>query len=51
MILKCSDVLEHVVPPVENAFCGLSDLLKPNGVLIFSVPYILDGEYNEFYPK
>ncbi len=47
----CSDVLEHVIPPVENAFLGLYDLLKPNGVLIFSIPYILNGDCKEFYPN
>jgi SAM-dependent methyltransferase len=37
--VTCSEVLEHVVPPVERAFNGLFSLLKPGGALIFSVPY------------
>jgi SAM-dependent methyltransferase len=38
----CSEVLEHVAPPVQPAFDGLYSLLKPGGVLIFSVPYQID---------
>jgi SAM-dependent methyltransferase len=35
----CSEVLEHVAPPVQPAFDGLRSLLKPNGVAILTVPY------------
>jgi 2-polyprenyl-3-methyl-5-hydroxy-6-metoxy-1,4-benzoquinol methylase len=37
----CSDVLEHVSLPVERSFESLVRLLKPFGVLIFTVPYTL----------
>ena len=35
----CSEVLEHVSPPVDRAFNTLAGLLKPTGVLILTVPY------------
>lgn len=35
----CSEVLEHVPPPVERAFNTLARLLKPTGVLILTAPY------------
>jgi SAM-dependent methyltransferase len=44
-----SDVIEHVVPPIENALRNAWKLLKPNGVLVFTVPYHLD-EPSEHYP-
>ncbi len=34
-----SDVFEHIPPPVALGFEGLKKLLKPGGVVIFSVPY------------
>jgi len=37
--LISSDVFEHVLPPLENAYRNLHALLKPGGRLIFSVPY------------
>ena len=48
--ILCSEVLEHVPTPVERAFATLSKLLKPTGVLIFTVPYSLDPESVEHYP-
>ena len=47
----CSDVMEHVEPPVLRGFQGLSDLLKPGGVVIFSVPYMYECGYQEYYPN
>lgn len=44
-----SEVLEHVVAPVENAFLNLRRLLKPNGVLLLTVPYRLQGEIEEHF--
>ncbi len=44
-----SDVFEHVPPPIRKAFEGAKALLKPGGVLIFSVPYV-EGETVEHYP-
>ena len=35
----CSEVLEHVPPPVDRAFDTLARLLKPNGALILTAPY------------
>lgn len=46
----CSDVLEHVVPPVQSAFDNLLRLLKPGGTLIFSVPYNLEEKTTEHFP-
>lgn len=45
-----SDVFEHVAPPVQIAFDNARRLLKPDGVMIFSVPYGLDGDTVEHYP-
>lgn len=38
-IVTCSEVLEHVQPPINLAFEGLFKLLKPGGWLILSVPH------------
>jgi SAM-dependent methyltransferase len=45
-----SDVFEHVAPPVSRAFVNARRLLKPHGVLIFSVPYSLEPETREHFP-
>lgn len=47
----CSDVFEHVVPPVSLAFANARKLLKPQGVLIFSVPYTKEAETAEHFPE
>jgi SAM-dependent methyltransferase len=49
-LVVCSEVLEHVPPPIEPAFTGLRDLLRPGGLLVFSVPYRSDGETTEHFP-
>ena len=36
--ITCTDVLEHVEPPVERTFENMRRLLKPGGVLILTVP-------------
>lgn len=46
-----SDVFEHVVPPIEQAFAGLRALLKPGGFAIFSVPYLPISKTEERYPE
>jgi SAM-dependent methyltransferase len=46
-----SEVFEHVAPPVSRAFANARRLLKPHGVLIFSVPYMLEPETREHYPE
>jgi hypothetical protein len=45
-----SDVLEHVVPPVNAAFAGIHSLLRANGVLVGSVPYSLKQATVEHFP-
>jgi len=45
-----SDVFEHVPPPIDAAFDNLFNLLKSNGVCIFSVPYTNSGVTKEHYP-
>lgn len=47
--VTCSEVLEHVEPPVQPAFDGLFTLLRPGGTLILTVPYTL-GETVEHFP-
>jgi SAM-dependent methyltransferase len=44
-----SDVIEHVAPPIHEAFRSAYDMLKPNGVLVFTVPYQTD-ESEEHFP-
>jgi SAM-dependent methyltransferase len=45
-----SDVFEHVAPPVSRAFRNARRLLKPGGVLIFSVPFSLADDTVEHFP-
>ena len=47
--LISSEVFEHVAPPAAQAFENAFRLLKPNGVLLFTVPYELDSPA-EHYP-
>ena len=49
--LICSDVLEHVSPPVISGFAGMFKILKPGGLLVFSIPYDLDGKSKEHFPN
>lgn len=49
-IVTCSEVLEHVVPPVQRAFEGLYGLLQPGGTLVFTVPFSL-GETVEHFAE
>ena len=46
-IVTCSEVLEHVEPPIDKAFLGLYKLLKPGGWLILSVPHRGAGAAHE----
>ena len=46
-----TDVFEHVTPPVQPAFDQALRLLRPGGVLVFSVPYELEGETTEHFPE
>src|SRR5258708_3912358 len=45
-----TDVFEHISPPISKAFENARRLLKPNGVMIFTVPYV-EGETREHYPE
>jgi SAM-dependent methyltransferase len=46
-----SEVLEHVPPPVERAFANLNRMLKPDGLLLLTVPYRIDGQTVEHFPE
>lgn len=48
--IVCSDVLEHVDPPLEDALLGLRRMLKPNGFVVISVPMNGTAESDEYYP-
>jgi hypothetical protein len=49
--VTCSDVLEHVIPPVSIAFENLFKIIKSNGFLVLSVPVdVLSEKTEEFYP-
>jgi hypothetical protein len=50
-VLISSDVFEHVSPPVRPAFKNARLLLKPDGFLILTVPYGLQPETIEHYPR
>jgi SAM-dependent methyltransferase len=45
-----SDVFEHIPPPVSIGFNNLRRLLKPTGVVIFSVPWGPNGRTVEHFP-
>jgi len=50
-LVTCSEVLEHVQPPISSAFSGLYSLLKPGGTLVLSVPHTPKGNtHQEHYP-
>jgi len=44
-----TEVFEHVCPPVSRAFENARRLLKPGGVMVFTVPYVL-GKTVEHFP-
>jgi SAM-dependent methyltransferase len=48
--LLSSEVFEHVPPPPEAAFRNAFRMLKPSGVLVFTVPYSLEASMREHYP-
>jgi SAM-dependent methyltransferase len=45
-----SDVFEHVASPVDRAFTGAFNLLKPGGILVFTVPFNKGGDTIEHFP-
>jgi SAM-dependent methyltransferase len=46
-----SEVMEHVPTPVERAFENLCHMLKPDGLLLLTVPYTIDGRTVEHFPQ
>jgi SAM-dependent methyltransferase len=48
--LISTDVFEHIAPPISKAFENARRLLKPNGVMIFTVPYV-EGKTHEHFPE
>jgi SAM-dependent methyltransferase len=46
--LLSSEVIEHVPPPIHEAFRNAYDLLKAGGVLVFTVPYRLANPTEHF---
>lgn len=46
-----SEVMEHVPPPIENAFANLFRMLKPDGLLVMTTPYTLGGKTREHFPE
>jgi len=46
-----SEVMEHVPQPVEHAFANLNRMLKPDGLLLLTVPYRIDGRTAEHFPE
>ena len=49
--LISSDVFEHVSPPIMTSFANARRLLKPDGMFILTVPYVLEGETTEHFPN
>jgi SAM-dependent methyltransferase len=48
--ITCTDVLEHIEPPIERTFENIRRLLKPGGVLILAVLTSLDPATREHFP-
>jgi SAM-dependent methyltransferase len=49
--LISSDVFEHVSPPIMTSFANARRLLKPHGIFVLTVPYVLEGETIEHFPN
>lgn len=50
-VVICSDVLEHVKPPVEDAFAGLRRVLRPGGFALITVPCSANAATREHFPE
>jgi SAM-dependent methyltransferase len=48
--ISCSDVLEHIPPPIEPALSGLVEVLRPGGFAFISVPVGDVSRTREYYP-
>jgi SAM-dependent methyltransferase len=46
-----SEIMEHVPAPVEKSFAALARMLKPEGVLVMTTPYNVDGKTVEHFPE
>jgi SAM-dependent methyltransferase len=46
----CSEVFEHIPPPIQPAFNNLAEILKPTGFVVFSVPWAPTGYTREHFP-
>lgn len=50
--LISSDVFEHIpVSALDAAFSNSRKLLRPDGVFIFTVPFVKEGETREHFPR
>jgi SAM-dependent methyltransferase len=49
--ITCTDVLEHVEPPIQRTFDNMYRLLKPGGVAILTVPTLLEPATREHFPN
>jgi hypothetical protein len=47
----CTEVFEHIAPPVQKGFDNLRTLLRPGGLLVFSTPTIAGSETVEHFPN
>ncbi len=48
--VTCSEVLEHVEPPADQALAGLAALLRPDGFVLVTVPRGGMRDPGEYYP-
>lgn len=46
-----SEVMEHIPPPAVEGFRNLHRLLKPDGLLLLTVPYRIDCDPEEHFPN
>ena len=49
--LIASEVFEHVAPPVMPAFHNAARLLKASGIMLFTTPWVWDGDPNTAIPE
>jgi len=49
--ITAAEIFEHVPPPPAAAIANAFRLLKPCGVLVMSVPWLLDGDTREHFPN
>ncbi len=49
--ITCTDVLEHIEPPIEKTFGNIYRLLKPGGAAVLTVPTMLEENNREHFPN